>query len=159
MHAMPGDVSIIVPVWNGRAMLERLICCLRTQTYPTAEILIIDNGSEDGAPEAAERMGARVIRMGSNTGFSRAVNRGIEQCATEWLAIVNSDVEPAPDWLERLMEAARPPGIWFAAGKLLSASQRDRIDGTYDTLCRGACAWLAGTQLPHGLSRDTATAG
>jgi glycosyltransferase involved in cell wall biosynthesis len=43
--------------------------------------------------------------MGSNTGFSHAVNCGIQACTTEWLAIVNSDVEPAPDWLDRLIEA------------------------------------------------------
>jgi len=147
---MPADVSIIVPVWNGRALLKRLLECLRTQTHPIAEILVIDNGSEDGAPEIAERLGARVIRMGSNTGFSRAVNRGIQECKTEWLAIVNSDVEPAPDWLNRLMEAARPPGVWFAAGKLLSASQRDKIDGTYDAICRGACAWRVGHHRPDG---------
>jgi GT2 family glycosyltransferase len=149
-HVMADDVSIIVPVWNGRAMVERLLSCLRAQTHRIAEILVVDNGSEDGAPEAAERLGARVIRMGSNTGFSRAVNRGIKECATDWVAIVNSDVEPEPEWLERLMEAAKPPGVWFAAGKLLSLIERDLIDGTYDALCRGACAWRVGHGRPNG---------
>jgi len=147
---MPAEVSIIVPVWNGRALLERLLASLRVQTHPIAAILVIDNGSEDGAPEAAERLGARAIRMGSNTGFSRAVNRGIEECSTEWVAIVNSDVEPAPDWLDRLMAAAQAPGVWFAAGKLLSASRRDTIDGTYDAICRGGCAWRIGHDRPDG---------
>jgi GT2 family glycosyltransferase len=150
MHAMPAEVSIIVPVWNGRAMLERLLACLRAQTHPMTEVLVVDNGSEDGAPEAAERLGARVIRMGSNTGFSRAVNCGIQACTTEWLAIVNSDVEPAPDWLGRLVEAARTPDVWFVAGKLLNASLRDTIDGTYDAICRGACAWRVGHGRPDG---------
>lgn len=150
MLAMPAEVSIIVPVWNGRAMLERLLACLQAQTHPITEVLVVDNGSADGAPEVAERQGARVIRMGSNTGFSRAVNRGIQECTTEWLAIVNSDVEPAPDWLDQLMEAARPPGVWFVAGKLLSASRRDTIDGTYDAICRGACAWRVGHGRPDG---------
>src|SRR5205807_5881007 len=108
VHMQMGeDVSIIVPVWNGRARLERLLHTLRAQTYPIAEMLIVDNGSDDGAPEAAEQMGARVIRLGSNTGFSHAVNRGINECRTAWLALVNSDVELASDWLERLVEAAQ----------------------------------------------------
>ena len=51
---MPDEVSIIVPVWNGRVMVEELMGSLRDQTYPIAEILIVDNGSEDGAPEAAD---------------------------------------------------------------------------------------------------------
>jgi GT2 family glycosyltransferase len=143
-------VSIVVPVWNGRAMVERLVQSLLDQSYPVTEILIVDNGSDDGAPESAEAMGARIIRMGSNTGFSRAVNRGIQECATEWLAIVNSDVELRPSWLERLMEAAREPGVWFAAGKILSASQPTLIDGTYDALCRGGCSWRIGHGRPDG---------
>src|SRR5436190_6604121 len=147
---MPDEVSVIVPVWNGRVMVERLIGSLRDQTYPVAEILIVDNGSEDGAPEAAEQLGARVIRMGSNTGFSRAVNCGIKVCTNDWLAIINSDVTVAPDWLERLMAAARPPDTWFAAGKILNASRRELIDGTYDALCRGGCAWRLGHGRPDG---------
>jgi GT2 family glycosyltransferase len=150
MHDSPADVSIIVPVWNGRALVERLLKSLRAQTHPPVEILIVDNGSEDGAPEAAERLGASVIRMRSNTGFARAVNRGIQECTTEWLAIVNSDVELAPDWLERLLEAARLAGAWFATGKILCAQHPDRIDGTYDVLCRGGCAWRVGQGRADG---------
>jgi len=134
------EVSVIVPVWNGRALLERLLASLRQQTYPIAEILVVDNGSEDGAPEVAETFGARVIRMGSNAGFARAVNQGIQQARGEWLALVNSDVEAEPDWLEKLMQAADNADTWFITGKIFSASQRDRIDGTYDAMCRGGVA-------------------
>jgi len=141
---MPDDVSVIIPVWNGRAMVERLMESLGAQTYPIAEILVIDNGSEDGAPEAAELRGARVVRMGRNAGFSRAVNRGILECRSAWLVILNSDVELSPSWLERLMAAAAQAGVWFAAGKILSAGDHKVIDGTYDALSRGACAWRVG---------------
>jgi len=40
--------------------------------------------------------------------------------------------------------------VWFAAGKLLNASRRDTIDGTYDAICRGACAWRVGHGRPDG---------
>ncbi len=142
---MPDEVSAIVPVWNGRAMLERLIGSLHAQTYPVAEIVVVDNGSKDGAPEAAEGLGARVVRMGRNAGFSGAVNRGIRESRSEWLAVVNSDVELAPGWLKSLM-AATQAGVWFATGKVLSAADHCVIDGTYDVLCRGGCAW----RLGHG---------
>ncbi len=136
----PAEVSVIVPVWNGGALLERLLASLRLQTYPIAEILIVDNGSEDGAPEMAESAGARVIRMGWNAGFARAVNQGIQQARGEWLALVNSDVEAQPDWLEKLMQSATDPETWFITGKILSAVQRDHVDGTYDAMCRGGVA-------------------
>jgi GT2 family glycosyltransferase len=150
MHDSPAEVSIVVPVWNGRSLVEGLLKSLHAQTHRAVEILIVDNGSEDGAAEAAEQLGASVIRMGSNTGFARAVNRGIQECTTEWLAIINSDVELAPEWLERLLEAARLAGAWFATGKILSTPDPGRIDGTYDVLCRGACAWRVGQGRADG---------
>lgn len=147
---MPELVSVIVPVRNGREFVERLLRTLAAQTYPVAEVVVVDNGSDDGAAEAAERLGARAVRMGFNAGFSRAVNRGIAECSSGWIAIVNSDVELEPGWLEHLMEAAGQPDAWFVAGKILSASRRDRIDGTWDALCRGGCAWRVGHGRPDG---------
>ena len=138
------SVTVVIPVWNGREYLSRLLNALAQQTHPIAEVIAVDNGSQDGAPEVAEQRGARVLRMGSNLGFSRAVNAGIEACHTDLVAIINSDVEPEPDWLAHLVPAVEPAGVWFAAGKLLSASQRDRIDGTYDLISRSGCAWRAG---------------
>ncbi len=140
---MTERVTVIVPVWNGRELLTRLLASLRAQTHPPEEILAIDNGSSDGAAELAEGEGARVIRLGANLGFSKAANRGIRESRTEWLAIVNTDVELEPDWLETLLGSVGHE-VWFAVGKIFSASRREVIDGTYDTLCRGACAWRAG---------------
>jgi GT2 family glycosyltransferase len=88
--------------------------------------------------------GARVIQMGKNAGFSRAVNRGIREGQTPWLAIVNNDVAPAPDWLAQLIRAAGETQAWFATGKLMNAVQHDSIDGVYDAVCRGGCAWRVG---------------
>jgi GT2 family glycosyltransferase len=141
---MTEPITIVVPVWNGRALVEALIASLRAQTHPIAEILVVDNGSTDGSAEAAERAGARVVRMGSNTGFARAVNRGIAECRTTRLAIVNSDVEAAPEWLERLAATLDHDDAWFATGKILQAADRRRLDGTFDTLSRAGCAWRAG---------------
>ena len=60
------SISAIVPVWNGRELLERLLASLAAQTEPAAELLVVDNGSRDGAPDLARRRGARVISMGRN---------------------------------------------------------------------------------------------
>ncbi len=137
-------VTALIPTWNRRALLERLVVRLREQARPPEQILVVDNGSSDGSADAAARLGARVIRMEDNLGFSRAVNCGIESCSTDWIAIVNNDVEPAPEWLDRLLEAAERRRAWFAAGKILNSADRERIDGTYDLLCRGGCPWRAG---------------
>ena len=63
-------ISAIVPVWNGRDLLARLLTTLEAQSLPVAELLIVDNGSTDGAPDLARGRGARVIAMGRNAGFA-----------------------------------------------------------------------------------------
>src|SRR5438270_12449419 len=141
------SISAIVPVWNNRGLLARMLDSLDRQTLPASEVLAVDNGSTDGAPELARERGARVIPMGRNAGFAAAVNRGIREAKGEWIAILNSDVELAPDYFEKLLGAGAP----FATGKILQHSGRRAIEGaaiegaaidaTFDALCRGATAW------------------
>jgi GT2 family glycosyltransferase len=138
-----GEVTVIVPVWNRRELLERLLCGLRAQTQAPAKVLVVDDGSQDGSAEVAEAMGATAIRMGSHGGFARAVNRGIRESRTPVVAVLNNDVELAPDWLEQL-SSALSTGVWFATGRILQAADHSRIDATYDALCRGGTAWRVG---------------
>jgi GT2 family glycosyltransferase len=138
-------ISAIVPVWNGRELLERLLASLAAQTRRADELLVVDNGSEDGAPDLARAAGARVIAMGRNAGFAAAVNRGIRESRGEWLAILNSDVELAPDYFEKLSATDG----WFATGKILSRAG-NTLDGTFDLLSRAGTAWRAGSGRTDG---------
>ena len=94
-----GSVSIVIPNWNRLALLVRLLEKLAAQTRRPEEVVVVDNGSTDGSAEAARALGARVIEMGTNAGFARAVNRGVGESACAWIGIVNNDVEPREDWL------------------------------------------------------------
>jgi GT2 family glycosyltransferase len=143
-------ITAIVPVWNGRELLERLLASLAAQTQPADEVIVVDNGSNDGAPDVARASGAHVISMGRNAGFAAAVNRGVTESAGDWLAVLNSDVELAPDYLARLLAEAETLGAWFATGKLLVAGSSDRIDGTFDVLCRGGTACRVGSGRSDG---------
>ncbi|MCC6342552.1 MAG: glycosyltransferase family 2 protein [Bryobacterales bacterium] len=142
-------VSAVIPTWNRRALLERILEDLRAQTLPPSEVIVVDNGSTDGSAEAAGKAGARVIRLEANRGFSHAVNRGITASAGEWVAILNNDVRLAPDWIERLLPTADSE-CWFVSGKLMRAGGSGILDGSFDLLCRGACAWRAGNNRPDG---------
>jgi GT2 family glycosyltransferase len=140
------SVTAVVPVWNGRDLLTRLLDTLDAQTLRTEETIVVDNGSTDGAPELARARGARVIAMGRNAGFAAAVNRGIEESRTEWIAILNTDVELAPDYFEKLTAARE----WFATGKILDARRNGVVDGTFDLTCRGGTTWRAGSGCVDG---------
>jgi GT2 family glycosyltransferase len=144
-------VTAIIPNCNSRALLVRLLESLARQTVPFREIVVVDNGSADGSQAEAARRGARVIELGGNRGFSRAVNVGVQESAGSWVAVLNNDVELREDWLERMLEAGQEQEAWFLTGKLLQWNRRDALDGTFDALCRGGCAWRVGQRRKDGL--------
>ena len=143
-------VSVVVPNWNGSSLLAKLLHDLAGQELRPEEVIVVDNASTDNSASIARAAGATVIELGSNQGFSRAVNRGIEASQGDWIAIVNNDVELEPAWLSKLLEKARDPNCWFATGKVISASNRSYLDGADDAICRGACAWRCGHGRPDG---------
>jgi hypothetical protein len=144
------NISVVVPVWNGRHLLAKLLDTLDAQTLRAREVIAVDNGSEDGAPELARERGARVVPMGRNAGFAAAVNRGIGEARCDWIAVLNTDVELAPDYFERCCGAAASPEVWFVTGKILDARRNGQLDGAFDLTGRGATTWRAGSGRTDG---------
>ncbi|HTS78699.1 MAG TPA: glycosyltransferase family 2 protein [Bryobacteraceae bacterium] len=142
------SIAAVIPQWNRAELLQELLQSLGRQTRGFEEIIVADNGSSDDSMEIARKAGARVIELGKNLGFAAAVNRGIAAAKAEWIAILNNDVTLARDWAARLMESAESNEAWFASGKILKADDRSIIDGTFDELSRGACAWRCGEGKP-----------
>ncbi|MCC6536835.1 MAG: glycosyltransferase family 2 protein [Bryobacterales bacterium] len=145
--------TVIIPNWNGGARLRRVLEDLGKQTERAARVLVVDNGSADESGDAAEDAGAEVVRLGENRGFAKAVNAGLERAADAPLvAILNNDVELPPDWLAQMTAGlGRYSDASFASGKIFSAQQRDRLDGTFDLVSRGLTAWRAGHGRPDGV--------
>ena len=109
------SISAIVPVWNGRELLARLLASLERRRAPARRSSWSSTTARRTAlPNWRGARGARVIAMGRNAGFAAAVNRGIEE-GRGMVAILNTDVELAPDYLE----AARP-----AVNRRLSPRER-----------------------------------
>jgi GT2 family glycosyltransferase len=141
-------VTVVIPNWNGSALLGNLLGALQRQTYPIDRTIVVDNGSGDDSLAVARNFGAETIDLGKNTGFSHAVNCGIRSAGGGWIAILNNDVTPESGWLANLIGHAESTNAWFATGKLLDATRRDQIDGSFDAICRGACAWRCGAGRP-----------
>ena len=140
-------VSFVIPNWNRSDLLAVALASIRSQTLPPLEVLVVDNGSVDDSVRTAQQAGARVLQLERNCGFSFAVNRGIEAARGDMVAMLNNDVELAPDWTEKLGRALEKNGGWFATGKVLDYARRDRIDGAGDAVCRGGTACRLGQGL------------
>lgn len=136
-------VAIVIPTWNRAELLAGALEGLGRQTIAIDQVIVVDNGSSDDSVAVAKKAGAQVISLGSNAGFAAAVNRGIREAAgMDFIGVLNNDVALANDWLETLL--AHVGDLWFATGKLLDAKARNRIDGSFDAVCRGGCAWRCG---------------
>lgn len=132
---MDARVTIIIPNWNGMAHLDECLSTIRAQTMRDFQLLVVDNGSEDGSPEWVEENHpwADVMRLGSNTGFAGAVNAGIRVSETPFVALLNSDTALDRRWLQSLVEALeRHPEYDFAASRMVLHSNPDVMNAAGD---------------------------
>jgi GT2 family glycosyltransferase len=143
-------VTVIVPTLNAASLVQLALQNLRAQTILPAEIIVIDNGSEDETAAVVRANGGSLIPLTANHGFAAAVNIGIEAAQNDWLLILNNDVELRPDWLEKVLNAVQESGTYFGVGKLLQKRNPGRLDGTWDLISRAGCAWRCGWNAPDG---------
>jgi GT2 family glycosyltransferase len=130
---------VVVPVWNGERWLPGCLRAIAAQTRPADAVIVVDNGSADGSVALARELGATVIELGRNTGFAYAANRGIEAADADAVALVNTDVELAPDWLGRTT-AALHDGVGAVATKMVDLEDPTRLYDAGDVLRRdGVC--------------------
>jgi len=149
-------VSVIIPNWNGAHLLDAALASVRRQTRPPDDIIVVDNGSTDESLTVAKNAGVRVVELQCNVGFCGAVNAGIGAATeTNWVVILNNDVELSEDWLATLLDRAIARDAWFATGKLIASDRLTHLDGAWDAICRGACAWRCGTARPDGPAWNT----
>jgi GT2 family glycosyltransferase len=134
---VPASVTVVIPNWNGRRLLDPCLASLREQIFQDFETIVVDDGSEDGSPGfVAENFPeVKTIVLGENRGFAAAVNAGIEASATEFVALLNNDTEHDPRWLEALVRAANAhPESGLFASKLVDFYDRRVLDGAGDAM-------------------------
>jgi glycosyltransferase involved in cell wall biosynthesis len=85
-------VSVIIPVYNGARFLPEAIANILGQSYPSLEIIVVDDGSTDDldAVVAALPIALRYLKQG-NAGPAAARNRGIEEASAELIAFLDVD--------------------------------------------------------------------
>ncbi len=148
-----GGVGVVVVNWKAERLLGRCLDALAAQSVPARRIVVVNNGQpglRSNVP-AADRPGVCVIEPGRNLGFAGANNAGVQQVLDcEWLALLNPDAFPQPDWLEKLLAAARidTPRYSFLASRQLVADDPSRLDGTGDVYAVSGLGW----RRDHGRS-------
>lgn len=137
------DVTLVIVNWNGGDLLAQCVQCVMAQTLLPIKVVVVDNASTDDSLRQLptwDRL--TVLHMKGNLGFAAGNNHAIARCETEYVALLNPDAFPAPDWLECLMTAARryPQAASFGSRQLCRDTP-SHLDGIGDCYHWSGLAW------------------
>jgi N-acetylglucosaminyl-diphospho-decaprenol L-rhamnosyltransferase len=122
-------VDVVIPTFDGWHLLERCLTLLRAQTL-RHNVIVVDNGSRDSTVERAARAfpDVSVLALPTNMGFPSACNRGASAGAGDVIVLLNNDVEPRPDFLDRLVTPLEQDEQLGSVAALLTLADGERID-------------------------------
>jgi GT2 family glycosyltransferase len=136
-------VAVIIVNWNSEQDLQKCLDALSRQSIPPSRVIVLDNGSRDFNAQSWKKRhpGVEFHSLKENLGFAAASNMGASIASDcQWLAFLNPDAFPEPDWLEVLIKASKSnPAFNLFAGLMVSALKPNIIDGTGEVY--HSCGW------------------
>ncbi len=128
-------VSVIIVNWNGKHHLAECLDSLRNQTFKDLEVILVDNGSEDGSGDFVQKNypEVRLIWLDRNYGFCKANNIAIEQAKGEYIVLLNNDTKADARWLEFINDSfSKYPEAGVCASKIVYYDQPELLDSAGD---------------------------
>lgn len=126
-------VSVVVPLYNGRDLIG---ACLDS-VPDDAELIVVDDGSSDGAPDlvAREHPRATLLRNPANRGFGATANRGLAAATGDVRIVLNSDARLGPGAVDALASAFDDPAVGIAGPRLVFADGSHQVSaGSFPTV-------------------------
>ena len=94
-------ISVVIPTYNRIALVERAIDSVLMQSIKPFDIIVVDDGSDDGTSEMIQKKYRSInLVQQQNSGVSAARNNGIKHAKGDWIALLDSDDE----WTEKKLE-------------------------------------------------------
>jgi glycosyltransferase involved in cell wall biosynthesis len=152
------SVSVIIPAFNAAEHLPRALRSVLSQSLPASEILVVDDGSEDGTAGIARGFGGvvRCIEQ-ENAGAAAARNAGIARCSGDLVAFLDADDEWRDHHLEQAVRCleGRPQLAWYSAAwrkheaggavRTSRPSPGDLVDAGFDFIDATCGGWTCYT--------------
>ncbi|MBB4285512.1 glycosyltransferase family 2 protein [Roseospira goensis] len=153
------SVSVLMVSYYSATLARRALDHLAAQDWRDFEVVLVENGTggADWARAEADRRAfpITVLTPRRNLGFAAGNNLAARHARGRWLALLNPDAFPDPDWLSALMAAAarHPAGTAFGSVQL-DAADPTRLDGVGDCWCPAGLAWRGGHRMPADRAPD-----
>ncbi|HEY7455907.1 MAG TPA: glycosyltransferase [Solirubrobacterales bacterium] len=147
---MRPTLSVLIVAWNSREELARSLPALLPELGEGDELLVVDNASDDGTPEAAAELApaARVVRNARNLGFAAAANVGAAQARGELLVILNPDAAPRPGWGAAIRRPWLERRGWAAWQALVADGDGTTINSAGNPVHFTGIVWAGGHGRP-----------
>jgi GT2 family glycosyltransferase len=126
--------------YNGEAILPLALQTACTIAAKFAEIVVLDNGSQDGSLELIRRdfPQVRILELGQNLGAAGGRNAGLTRLKSDLILLMDNDVALTAECVDRLVEALEArPNAAIAVPAVIYGNQRDRIQ-----YCGAECHFL-----------------
>lgn len=141
-------ISVIVLNYNGRRFLDGCLSSLASQTQTNFEVILVDNGSNDGSPDyiQAHYPWVRLVRNEENLGFAGGTNAGIRAAKGSYILTLNNDAVADRQMIEELARPMADPQVGVCAAKMLFPD--GRINSAGICVSRSGAAWDRGIFQP-----------
>ena len=138
-------LSVVIPAYNEGDSVYRVIGKIR-DLRPSAEIIVVDDGSKDNTADAALDAGARVIRHPYNKGNGAAVKTGIRAARGDVVLLLDADGQHPPEDIDRVLSGIGEYDLVVGARSRHSETSwvRDLGNGVFN----GLASYLAGRPIP-----------
>lgn len=150
------SITVIIVNWNSGELLSECLTTLSEQRLTPSQIIVIDNASFDNSHVITIEIDKLLItRSTTNLGFAAGNNLALHQSNTEFVALLNPDAFPEPDWLEKLLQAAADyPDAAAFGSRQLCHHDPSLLDGIGDSYHLSGLVWRdrhATPQTPEDL--------
>ena len=146
------EVSVIIPNYNGKKYLKNCLDAMARQVYRDFEVILVDNGSEDGSVEYLQEYypWVRLIALPENTGFCGGVNAGIRASKSPYVLLLNNDTIAEKYFIKNLAAAMkRHPNACSCQGKMMQLSDKSKMDDGGNYYCALGWAFADGKGRPE----------
>jgi GT2 family glycosyltransferase len=120
--------SIIILNYNGRHLLEKCLQSVLSQEYPSFEVLLVDNASQDDSVSFVQSRfpSVRIVRSDTNLGFAGGNNLGVRHSREALVVLLNNDTVVKRGWLRGLVEAVGGPDVAIASSLVITEGIPER---------------------------------
>lgn len=121
------EVTVLIPNFNGLKFLKPCIKSLEDIKDEKFDLLVVDNGSDDGSKEWMKEKKVRFIDLDKNYGFAGGVNRGLKEVKTKYVILLNNDTVVRKNYVSALLSTIKSDDKIFAVSPMMINAHDDKL--------------------------------